>query len=79
MSGLDADFDRFAARLRGRLVAGAARYGNSSFERPIVDLVDEIQQELEDVAGWGLIAWVRLERLRKRVESLEQGGADGSA
>jgi hypothetical protein len=64
---LDADLVRFVQRLRARLVAGATVYGNESFTRPAIELVDEIQQEIEDVAGWGLILWIRLERLRERV------------
>lgn len=67
-------FDRFAARLRARLEAGAKAYGDVSFTRPPADLLDEIQQELEDVAGWGLILWVRLERLRARVGTAAELG-----
>ncbi|MBK8980649.1 MAG: hypothetical protein IPM29_32505 [Planctomycetes bacterium] len=78
MNSLDDALDRFVARLRSRLEAGAATYGDASFERPEVDLVDEVQQELEDVCGWALILWVRLERLRRRVTQIhEQGGAHG--
>ena len=77
MTSLGADLDSFVVRLRARLAAGAKTYGDISFTRPAVGLVDEIQQEIEDVAGWGLILWIRLERLRGRVGQLE-GGADGS-
>ena len=75
---LDAALDRFVARLRARLVAGAATYGDVSFTRPAAELLDEVQQELEDVCGWGLILWLRLDRLRSHLEHIEtQGGADG--
>ena len=76
MTPLDASFDRFAARLRERLAAGAACYGDASFTRPATDLVDEIQQELEDVCGWSLILWIRLERLRDRLDAPTTGGRD---
>jgi hypothetical protein len=69
--------DRFVARLRARLIAGAAIYGNASFTRPAPELVDEVQEELEDVCGWSLLLWIRLERLRQSVEATGQGGTDG--
>ena len=72
------DLSRFVARLRARLETGAATYGNTSFTRPAVELIDEIQQEVEDIAGWGLLLWIRLDRLRSRVEQVEHlGGTDG--
>ena len=74
----DDGLDCFVGRLRARLKAGAKTYGNTSFTRSAADLVDEIQQEIEDVAGWGLLLWIRLERLRGAVERVEPpGGRDG--
>jgi len=64
---LDYALDRFTTRLRARLDAGAREYGSTTFERPAAELIDEIQQELEDVAGWGFVLWVRLDRLRAHV------------
>lgn len=74
MTPLDADLDRFVQRLRARLEAGAATYGDASFARPAAELVDEVQQELEDVCGWGLLLWIRLDRLRGAIERIELGG-----
>ena len=76
MTPLDADLDRFVQRLRARLEAGAALYGDASFTRPAAELVDEVQQELEDVCGWSLLLWIRLERLRGVVEQHELGGEE---
>jgi hypothetical protein len=70
----EANLMRFMARLRRRLEAGSEAYGNASFTRPAPELVDEIQQELEDVCGWGLLLWIRLERLRDRVDAVGEGG-----
>lgn len=76
MTPLDADLDRFVHRLRARLVAGADTYGDASFTRPAAELVDEVQQELEDVCGWSLLLWLRLERLRGAVDHHEQLGGE---
>ena len=70
---LDADLARFVGRLRVSLEAGAKTYGNASFTRRAAGLVDEVQQELGDIAGWGLILWLRLERMRGAVEFLAPG------
>lgn len=76
---LDAALDRFVARLRARLVAGAVTYGDTSFTRPAADLVDEVMQELEDVSGWALLLWTRLDRLRGDIEraASPEGEEDG--
>lgn len=77
MTPLDAHLDRFVARLRTRLAVGATTYGDASFTRPAADLLDEVQQELEDVCGWSLLLWIRLERLRQRIGAAGNGGIDG--
>jgi hypothetical protein len=76
VTALNTDLDRFVERLRARLVAGAATYGDASFNRPAGELVDEVQQELEDVCGWSLLLWIRPERLRARVDGTETGGSN---
>lgn len=73
---LDATLDRFVDRLKARLAAGAATYGDESFRRPAAELIDEVQQEIEDVCGWSLILWTRLERLRERIDALGTEGAN---
>ena len=79
MTSLDPHLDQFVGRLRARLATGAATYGDRSFTRPAVELVDEIQQELEDVCGWSLLLWIRLERIRGLGQRLEQGDPHGLA
>jgi hypothetical protein len=72
----DHHVERFVDRLRARLITGAATYGDASFTRPAPELVDEVQQELEDVCGWSLLLWIRLERLNQSVAATEQGETD---
>ena len=55
----------FLARVRARLAKGEAEYGDASHARATGELLREIQEELEDVAGWSAILWARLERIRK--------------
>lgn len=49
--------DLFVARLDARLAKGAEDYGDRSPSRPFYELLDEMQQELLDIAGWACMAW----------------------
>lgn len=73
---LPEDVDAFVQQLRERLEVGARQYGDTSFRRPLGELLTEIQAELCDVAGWGLLLWVRIQRLREAVEQVEATGGD---
>ena len=76
MTTSDANLNRCVARLRQRLVEGAATYGGVSFTRPAAELVDEIQQELEDVCGWSLLLWIRLDRVRRSAARVGDNGGE---
>ena len=57
-------FRAFAERVRLRLEAGCAYEGTKpAVERPRLDLIREIQEELEGVCGWSCALWTRLEGL----------------
>ena len=58
----------FLERTTRRLEEGARVYGGASLRAPSSVLLTEIQQELEDVAGWSVLLWSRLERLRAGLE-----------
>ena len=45
------------------VLAGEREYGTSR-KRPSPELVDEIMEELEDVAGWSILLWSKLRRIR---------------
>ena len=49
----------FRAELRERLIAGARDYGDASFMRAPHELLEEMQQELVDVAGWAWVLWAQ--------------------
>lgn len=69
-------WDRFSARVVARLESGRDEYGDVSLSLPTEKLIDEIQQELEDVAGWGLILWTRLQRCRKAAAKIDKEASD---
>ena len=58
----------FGAAMRQRLEQGRKTYGDRSFQRPPAELLAEIQEELLDIAGWGFIAWTRLEELKNSLQ-----------
>jgi hypothetical protein len=76
MSLREGDVERFVERLRAKLDRGAREYGERSFSRPLTELLTEVEDELIDTAGWSLLIWSRLERLRSEIERLERGGND---
>lgn len=57
----------FTEAVYSRLDNGCREYGDSSFERPVADLITEVQQELEDVCGWSFIWWARFEEVRRKM------------
>jgi hypothetical protein len=60
-------YDQFTARIRERLEMGRKVYGDTSFELPPPALVEEIRQEVLDVAGWAFVMYCRLQALEDRV------------
>jgi len=61
----------FIKNVFSRLEMGALTYGDTSFERPPGQLLEEIEQELLDQAGWSFIMWCRLEEVRERLKQLK--------
>ncbi len=57
----------YFAELDERLRVGAACYGDKSFDKTEGRLLQEIQEEILDIAGWSYILWVKLERLKKKL------------
>lgn len=67
---------RYFLLLQAKLEQGAREHGERSFELSGAKLIDELQAECLDIAGWGWILWDRLERLRARVAELESATPD---
>lgn len=62
----------FVERLRQRWARGAREYGDSSFTLPLPETAEQILGEIEDVAGWSLIAW---QQVRERLQHVEDRAA----
>lgn len=61
--------DRFVTHLLARLDQGYREYGDRSFERHADHILEELQQEALDLAGWGFILWARIDRIRARTRA----------
>ena len=61
-------FDEYVSRLEQRLRVGEQEYGNRSFQLAPEATLDEIEQELLDISGWGYVAWRRLRALRAALD-----------
>jgi hypothetical protein len=51
----------FLCQVLERLKDYEEAHGNSGWERPVVDLLEEVQEELADVAGWSVGVAYQLE------------------
>ena len=59
---------QFAQLVPDRLDKGRTEYHDRSFARAAAELLEEIQQEALDLAGWGFVLWHRLETMRPALE-----------
>ncbi len=66
--GLAEYFNEVEKQLR----KGKKKYGGSSFERPLLELLGEIEQEAAGICGWGYPIMVRLWELRVKIEAFER-------
>lgn len=58
------EFMNFCDAVQARLEKGAVTYGDQSFNVAPAVLLEELQQEALDLAGWGFILWRRLEAFK---------------
>jgi hypothetical protein len=61
----------FTEDVQARLIAGAQAYGDESFRRAPADLIEEIRQEVRDVAGWSFILDCRLKNILERIQAID--------
>ena len=71
----DPRIEAFIADLRQRLYRGQATYGDRSFRRPLVELVQELRQEADDLIGWTFPLRVRLADLERIASEIDRRAA----
>jgi hypothetical protein len=64
-------FPQIADSVLKRLARGKVDYGDASLRRPLSEIASEIQQEAEDIMGWGALLHSRLTDLIARLKWLE--------
>jgi len=68
--GFKDDWLAFMSKIVVRLDKGEAEYEGRSFSKSPDVLLDEIEEELLDVAGWSFIMWKRIKEIRAALEHL---------
>jgi hypothetical protein len=63
-------FPQFCRDLEEKLKKGFKEYGDISFSQNPEKLIKELQAECLDLAGWGLILWVRLEKMKEATNKI---------
>ena len=61
----------FVEAVRLRLAKGQREYGDHSFSADPKVLINELQQEALDLAGWGYVLYRRLESMRLSLRFVE--------
>lgn len=69
-------WDQYVELVRKRMEQGEQDYQGRSFELPASATIDEIEQELLDVFGWGFIAWRRIQAAKAALAKKLQDVAD---
>jgi hypothetical protein len=63
-------FPKFVKTLDKKMAKGFAVYGDVSFSRSPKELIEELQSECLDLAGWGMILWERLNQIKKGAKKI---------
>lgn len=62
-----------------KLDRGQREYGDRSFTRDPKALLDEMLEEVADIAGWGAVLAVRIHELKAAIDAAERESADVTA
>ena len=61
-------YPEFSDRVHKRLNSGARSYGDSSLNRELESLLNEVLEEIEDQCGWSFLAWLKVKDLLEKVK-----------
>lgn len=64
-------FKQFVKELDNKMKVGYNEYGDKSFSRSPVELIQELEQEVIDISGWGMILYVRLEEMKRAIKGVK--------
>ena len=60
----------FSTQLQAKLGKGYVEHTDESFARSPEELIDELLEECLDIAGWGLVLWVRTKRAKEHFSEM---------
>ena len=63
-------FSGFISKLHSRMNIGHEEYGDESFDRPLLALINEIEEELLDICGWGMITYSRIHDIKGKITTM---------
>lgn len=63
-------FPEYCSKIASRLRAGADTYGDESFGKGYLQLLEEIESEILDISGWSFVLWVRLQDIKRKLSEL---------
>lgn len=65
-------FEEFISKLDAKMTEGHKEYGDGVFQDDPIALIEQLELELIDICGWGLILWTRLQHIKQGVEDLKK-------
>ena len=71
LKAIKEDFPGYCERIKARLEVGAQSYGDASFTRTPLELLEEIEQEILDIAGWSFILCHRVQKMKESLDITE--------
>lgn len=65
--------EEYFKRVSNRLTKAEKIHGDAARDFSLTRLVDEVEEELLDVLGWGFFAWLRLQQMKERMNEVNEG------